>query len=96
MSIFDKVKIVNTITGEIKEPVDISPFEWSDEKQKKIDNMMQEYHNAFLSMGFNTENRNLIEVLTFLVNELNKTQAAYYNLKKKVEENYEAILRGGY
>ena len=96
MSIFDKVKIVNTITGEIKEPVDISPFEWSDEKQKKVDNMMSEYHNAFLSMGFDVTGKDIIEVLTFLVNQLNKTQAAYYDLKKKVEENYEAIIRGGY
>ena len=31
-----------------------------------------------------------------VVNELNKTQAAYHDLKKRVEDNYEAILRGGY
>ena len=96
MSIFKNCKLINALTGEVKEPVDISPFDWSDEKQKKVDNMMQEYHNAFLSMGFNTESKDIIEVLTFLVNELNKTQAAYYDLKKKVEENYEAIIRGGY
>ena len=96
MSIFKNCKLINTLTGEVKEPVDISPFEFTDEKKEKIDNMMQEYHNAFLSMGFNTENKDLLELLTFLVNELNKTQAAYYDLKKKVEENYEAIIRGGY
>ena len=90
MSIFKNCKLVNTLTGEIREPVDISPFEFTDEKKKKIENMMmmQEYDNAFLSMGFNTEGKDIIEVLTFLVNELNKTQAAYYYLKKKVEENY--------
>ena len=96
MSIFKNCKLVNTLSGEIKDPVDISPFEWSDEKQKKIENMMQEYDNAFLSMGFNVTGKDIIEVLTFLVNELNRTQAAYCDLKKKVEENYEAIIRGGY
>ena len=96
MSIFKNCKLVNTLTGEVKEPVDISPFEISDEKKKKIDNMMQEYNNAFLSMGFDVTGKDIIEMLTFLVNQLNRTQAAYYDLKKKVEENYEAIIRGGY
>ena len=96
MSIFKNCKLINTLSGEIKEPVDISPFEFTDEKKKKIHNMMHEYNNAFLSLGFNVTDKDIIEVLTFLVNELNKTQAAYYDLKKKVEENYEAIIRGGY
>ena len=94
MSIFKNCKLVNTLTGEIKEPVDISPFEFTDEKKEKIDNMMQEYHNAFLSMGFDVTGKDIIEVLTFLVNELNRTQTAYYDLKKKVEQNYEAIIKG--
>ena len=96
MSIFKNCKLVNTLTAEVKEPVDISPFEFTEEKKKKIDNMMQEYSNAFLSMGFDVTGKDIIEVLTFLVNQLNKTHVAYYDLKKKVEENYEAIIRGGY
>ena len=39
MSIFKNCKLINTLSGEVKEPVDISPFEISDEKKKKIDNM---------------------------------------------------------
>ena len=95
MSIFKNCKLINTLSREIKEPVDISPFEFTDEKKKKIDDMRSEYQNAFLAMGFDTENKDILEVLTFLVKELNRTQAAYYELKKKVEENYEAIIRGG-
>ena len=96
MNIFKNCKLINTLSGETKEPIDISPFELSDEKKKKIDNMMHEYSNAFLCLGFDVADKDIIEVLTFLVNELNKTQAAYHDLKKRVEDNYEAILRGGY
>ena len=40
----------------------------------KVEDMMHEYQAAFASLGFDVRNKDLIEVLTFLVNELNKTK----------------------
>ena len=50
----------------------------------KIEDMMHEYQAAFASLGFDVRNKDLIEVLTFLVNELNKTKVDLYNVSREV------------
>ena len=86
MSIFKNCKLVNTLTREIKEPVDISPFEFTDEKKKKLDRMMTEYRNAFQILGFDTENKDLIEVLAFTAESLIKIKVEIDLLQKELRQ----------
>jgi hypothetical protein len=55
----------------------------------KIEDMMHEYQAAFASLGFDVRNKDLIEVLTFLVNELTKTKVDLYNVLCEVRGSNE-------
>ena len=50
-----------------------------------FENMMHEYQSAFIALGFDVQNKDIVEVLTFLVNELNKTKAELYQFKTETE-----------
>lgn len=50
----------------------------------KVEDMMHEYQAAFVALGFDVRNKDLIEVLTFLVNELNKTKAELNNVQRNL------------
>lgn len=60
---------------------------------EKLENMMHEYRAAFIALGFDTYNKDIIEVLTFLVNELNKTKGELYDLKVDMYSKIDKIER---
>lgn len=92
MVISNNCKLINASTGDVQVPVDISPFEFSEERKQQIDNMRQDYRNAFISLGFDVENKDILEVLTFLVNELNKTKAELESLKSYARDKFYKLL----
>ena len=63
-------------------------------KREKIENMMHEYKNSLISLGFNPEGKDLIEVITFLANTLNNVMCTLEYHKKKIEDNYIESLAG--
>ena len=50
-----------------------------------FENMMHEYRSAFVALGFDVQGKDIVEVLTFLVNELNNTKAELYQFKTETE-----------
>lgn len=42
------------------------------QQHDKIEKMHQEYRNSLISLGFDPEGKDLLEIITFLANELNE------------------------
>lgn len=86
MRVFKKIHAV---------PADINSFEVSKERKQQIDNMIHDYKHAFMSLGFDVEeHKDILEVLTFLVNELNKTKIELENLKSYTRDKFYKISFG--
>ena len=71
--------------------------EWSEKRNQnheKIENMKHEYINSLISLGFNPEGKDLLEIITFLANELNKTKAELAHLKSYTEVKFYKISYG--
>ena len=60
----------------------------------KIEAMHQEYINSLISLGFDPEGKDLLEIITFLTNELNKTKKELADLKAYIELKFYKISYG--
>lgn len=60
----------------------------------KIEEMYQEYRNSLISLGFDPEGKDLLEIITFLSNELNKTKKELADLKSYIELKFYKISYG--
>ena len=68
-----------------------TPTEWSGiwkQTHDKIEEMHQEYKNSLISLGFDPEGKDLLEIITFLANELNKTRAELAELKEYTTKTF--------
>ena len=66
-------------------------IEWSEiwkQTHDKIEEMHQEYRNSLLCLGFDPEGKDLLEIITFLANELNKTKAELAELKEYTRKTF--------
>lgn len=61
------------------------------QRHNKIEDMHHEYRNSLLSLGFDPEGKDLLEIITFLANELNKTKAELAELKDYTRNNFYKI-----
>ena len=52
-----------------------------EKKRERIENMQHDFQNALISIGFDPRGKDLLEVITFLANELNTTMCELYQLK---------------
>lgn len=71
--------------------------DWSEkwtQHYEKIEKMKQEYTNSLISLGFNPEGKDLLEIIAFLANELNKTKAELADLKSYTELKFYKISYG--
>ena len=64
------------------------------QNREKTENMRQEYTNSLISLGFNPEGKDLLESITFLANELNKTKAELADLKSYTKLKFYKISYG--
>ena len=81
---------INFVNPKIEENV----FEEYEAKREKIENMMHEYRSSLLALGHDPEGKDLIEVITFLANTLNKVMCTLQYHKKQIESNYMESLAG--
>ena len=74
-----------------------TPAEWSEiwkQTHDKIEEMHQEYRNSLICLGFDPEGKDLLEIIIFLTNELNKTKAELADLKSYTELKFYRISHG--
>lgn len=72
-----------------------TPSEWAEkwkQRHDKIEEMHQEYRNSLISLGFDPEGKDLLEIITFLANELNKTKKELADLKSYTKPKYKLNL----
>ena len=65
--------------------------DWSEkwkQRHDKIEDVHREYKNSLISLGFDPEGKDLLEIITFLANELNKTMAALVELKDYTRKTF--------
>ena len=60
----------------------------------KVEEIYQEYMTSLISLGFNPEGKDLLEVIAFLTNELNTTKKELADLKSYVELKFYKISYG--
>ncbi len=75
---------LNFVNPKIEENI----FEDYEAKREKIENMMHDYKVSLLSLGYDPEGKDLIEVITFLANTLNNVMCTLEYHKRKIEGNY--------
>ena len=86
---------LNFITPKIEETVvEESIFKEYEAKREKIENMMHDYRVSLLSLGYDPEGKDLIEVITFLANRLNIVMYAMEHYNRKIKDNYIESLAG--
>lgn len=67
--------------------------EWT-QHHEKIEKIKQEYTDSLISLGFNPEGKDLLEIITFLANELNNTKAELADLKSYTELKFYKVSYG--
>ena len=81
---------LNFINPKIEESI-VEDYE---AKKEKIENMMHDYRVSLISLGYNPEGKDIIEVITFLANKLNIVMRAMEYHNRKIEDNYIESLAG--
>lgn len=64
------------------------------QNRDKIEKIELEYVRSLISLGFNPEGKDLLEIITFLANELNTTKKELADLKSYTELKFYKISYG--